>query len=211
MIRMGTCGPEDDTAEEAQPAPSAPMAKAAPSWSDRFWEVLETGGKRVGIPAFIVSSVALGFVIANYRLTVASNRPFLASYGMEVSFDPRSARAQIGFNNVGKVIARRGILTLYSLERVDAADPVKLISIPIIGAGPNIFVGAGSNATFDPHLTDGVRYLLACASYFDDAGTRYEQAFMFQRNISTTVTSASVPYTELEAPDLARCAKAQAS
>jgi hypothetical protein len=63
----------------------------------------------------------------------------LVSYGLRVDFDPRSMRAELGFNNVGKVTARRGSLTLFSLAQTDEV-PEKLTSIPIVGAGTNIRV-----------------------------------------------------------------------
>lgn len=118
-------------------------------------------------------------------------------------------RAELGFNNVGKVTARRGSLTLFSLAQTDEV-PEKLTSIPIVGAGTNIFPGAGSSATFDPHLTDGVAFVLACATYFDDAGTRYEQAFLFERGQLTARDPVQLAYVEVAAPDLSRCNSPQA-
>jgi len=223
-------GPSEDVA--------APDLAAAPDWKARLWDWLEVGGKRAGIPALIISLAALYFVIANYRLTVAANRPYLVSYGLRVDFDPRSTRAELGFNNVGKVTARRGSLTLFSLAHVHTKIglihdtvrqikpesssllticpaqtgevPEKLTSVPIVGAGTNIFPGAESSATSDPHLTDGVAFVLACAAYFDDAGTRYEQAFLFERGQLTARDPVQLAYMEVAAPDLSRCNSPQA-
>jgi hypothetical protein len=204
-------GAQDALATIAGPSENvaAPDLAVAPAWKARLWDWLEVGGKRAGIPALIISLAAFYFVVANYRLTVAANRPYLVSYGLRVDFDPRSMRAELGFNNVGKVTARRGSLTLFSLAQTDEV-PEKLTSIPIVGAGANIFPGAGSSATFDPHLTDGVAFVLACATYFDDAGTKYEQAFLFERGQLTARDPVQLAYMEVAAPDLSRCNSPQA-
>lgn len=173
---------------------------------------LERIGRRVGLPSLLVALVSLGvsatglsYIVANYRLTVAANRPYLVSYGLRVDFDPRSAHAELGFNNVGKVTARRGMVTLLSLPSADAPPEKKLLSAPIVGAGTNIFPSAGSSTIFDSHLTDGVAFVLACAVYFDDTGASYEQAFLFQRGQTTTANPTILPYSELAPPDQSRC------
>ncbi|WP_298111485.1 hypothetical protein [Bradyrhizobium sp.] len=201
-----------DEAQVAYPKPASvePTVKVTPNRKTSIWDWLELVGKRAGLPSLLVGLIAIGlstcslsYIIANYNLTVAANRPYLVSYGMKADFDKRSADTQIGFNNVGKVTARRAVLTLFSLSELDA-KPVKLVAVPIVGAGTNIFPGFGSTARFDPHLTDKAPFMLACAKYFDDAGTTYEQAFLFQRG-EVSPTTNQLPYSELAQPDQDRC------
>lgn len=202
---------QDQSVDDAATVPASPVpAVDRDSWKADLWNWLERAGRRAGLPSLVIGLVALGlsaaslsYVIANYRLTIAGNRPFLASYGLIVDFDPRSLRAQVGFNNVGKVTARRGTVTLYSLDKADAEPEKLLISLPIVGAGTNVFPGFGSNSTFNAHLTDGAPFILVCANYFDDAGNIYKQPFLFQR--SQTQEPVQVTYTELAPPGVSRC------
>jgi hypothetical protein len=202
----------DKSADDASlvSAEPAPVAVDREAWKADLWDWLERAGRRAGVPSLVigiaalcVSGVGLSYIVANYRLAVASNRPYLVSNGLKADFDTRSLDTQVGLTNVGKVTARRGMLTLFSLSQVDA-DPIKLVVVPIVGAGTNIFPGYGSNARFDPHLTDKAPFLLACTKYFDDTGASYEQAFLFQRG-EISPTTNSLPYSEMAPPDASRC------
>jgi hypothetical protein len=155
---------------------------------------LENAGKRVGVPVLVISVVSLCIGIANYRLQIAANKPFLVSYGLKSD----STSMELGFNNVGKTTARRGIATLFALAN-EGAFPQKLESVPIVGAGTNIFAGAGSNARFATPTITAPAFYLACIFYFDDASTKYEQAFLFRRGARAN------EYEELAAPDFEVC------
>jgi hypothetical protein len=90
-----------------KPEPSLPQVeqariKTSVSWKTIFWDWLEHAGKRVGVPnlvigltALVLSATSLSYIVANYRLTIAANRPYLVSYGLKIDFDPRSTRASI--------------------------------------------------------------------------------------------------------------------
>ena len=71
---------------------------------------LEVGGKRAGLPALIISLAALYFVIANYRLTVAANRPYLVSYGLRVDFDIFHVRTVFSDGVASRIIGDPGTL-----------------------------------------------------------------------------------------------------
>jgi hypothetical protein len=140
-------------------------------------------------------------VIANYRMTVAANRPSLASDGLIVRAKTNPP-IEISFHNVGKATARRGTATLFSLSEAEGV-PEKIGSVAIGGAGANIVAGSGAWARFDPQSLEAALFLV-CISYFDDAGTRFEQAFLFQR--PTDASPMSMGYEELAPPDVGRCA-----
>jgi hypothetical protein len=207
--------PGPDEFESAAPTP-VEAANLAPvvDWRSRASDWLEHAGKLVGIPSLIVglvalclSAIGLSYIVANYRLAVAANRPFLVSNGLKADFDARSADTQVGFINVGKLTGRRRMLILFSLSEPDAR-PVKLVVVPIVGAGTNVFAGHGATARFDPHLSDNAPFILACAKYFDDTGTTYEQAFLFQRGEIDQATK-QLPYSELAQPNQDRCSVAE--
>jgi hypothetical protein len=151
------------------------------------------------LTALFVSSASLYFVIANYRLTVAANRPELASNGFDIELTPQP-HVVVHLENVGRKIARRGKATLFSLTNVDGAT-VEIGSTSIIGAGTNVFGGYGSTARFDSPSIAAAGFFLVCAIYFDDSNAKYEQAFLFERS-----QVAQFAYTELASPDVSRCA-----
>ena len=101
-------------------------------------------------------------------------------------------------------MGRRGTAKLFSLAEKSGA-PVDIGTAPIIGAGTNIFPGYGSSARFDSPSITAAPFFLVCAIYFDDAGTTYEQAFLFQRSTVTARDPAELAYAELAAPDVSRC------
>jgi hypothetical protein len=177
---------------------------ASPDWKATLWDRLEVGGKRVGIPAFVVSLVALYLVVANYRMTVAANRPDLASNGFKIELTARPPHVVVDIENVGKKIARRGTARLLSLTQADGAA-AEIGSAPIIGAGTNVFPGYGSSARFDSASIEAAAFFLVCVAYFDDSGARYEQTFLFQRSRVTARDPAELAYAELAPPDLSMC------
>jgi hypothetical protein len=195
----------DDTDPIESVAPlQTTQAVSSPSWSARVIDWLEVGGKRVGIPALIVSLAALYFVVANYRLTVAANRPDLASNGFNVELAARPPHVEVHLENIGRKIARRGIATLFSLAQLDG-EPVLIGTAPIIGAGTNVFAGYGSTTRFESASIQPAAFFLVCAAYFDDAGAKYEQAFLFERSQVTARDPAELAYAELATPDLSQC------
>jgi hypothetical protein len=176
-----------------------------PIWAKLDWpkidSLLEHANKRTGFPGFILAIVALGvavtslcYVVAGYRLQVASDRPFLASYGIS----DISPNVKVGWNNVGKRTARRGTASLYAISGADAA-PEKLGTVPIVGGGTNIFPNFGSSAYFELPKRDVPPFYLLCVVYFDDAGTQYEQAFLFANR------GPPDRFEEVVPPDIERC------
>ena len=182
--------PSDETKSEAA---------LSPDWKAILWGWLEMGGKRVGIPAFVVSLAALCVIVANYRMTVAANRPDLASNGFHVELMAQPPHVVVDLENVGKKVARRGKATLLSLAQADG-PAVEIGSAPIIGAGTSVIPGYGSSARFDSSSI-APAFFLVCSAYFDDSGARYEQAFMFQRS-GGTARDPVLAYEELAPPDL---------
>jgi hypothetical protein len=183
--------------------PSEIFTEPGRDWRARAWEWLETGGKRVGIPALIVSTVALYFVVANYRLTVAANRPELASNGLRLPQE-RPPSVLVGFENVGKKIARGGTATLYSLDQADGT-PALVETAPIIGAGSNVFAGYGGSAKFESAPIAPAPFFLVCATYFDDAGNQYLQALLFGHSTTNDPYQKELYYEEMSPPSPSRC------
>lgn len=164
--------------------------------------LMSSQGRALALPVLLISFVSLCFVVANYRLTVVANRPNLASYGLQVNLNAKPPHLEVGFNNVGKITARRGVATLFSLTQA-AAAPEKIGSTPIVGAGTNIFAGFGSSARFDSQSVEAAAFFLVCAVYFDESGTQYEQAFKFERGSITP--PSDVKYDEPAPTNLEIC------
>jgi hypothetical protein len=181
-----------DETEVAEPAaPPGPVAGAeraiaAQTKRARVWDWLEVDGKRVGVPALIISLTALYFVVQNYRLTIAANRPELASNGFKIDLTPRPPHIEVDLENIGRM-GRRGLAKLFSLTEADGS-PTEIGTAPIIGAGTNIFPGYGSAARFDSSSIGAAPFFLVCATYFDDSGATYRQAFLFERSTLTART-----------------------
>jgi hypothetical protein len=202
-----------DQAEVSAPVSSeSPAAIVAASDSkSTLWDWLERAGRRAGLPSLVigfvalcVSSASLYVVIANYRLTLAGNRPELASNGFQIDLVSRPPHVVVNLENIGKKMGRRGTARLFSL-----ADPngttVEFGRAAIIGAGTSIFPGYGSSARFDSSSLTASPLFLVCADYFDDNGSIYHQAFLFERSPITARDPAELAYAELAAPDLSRC------
>jgi hypothetical protein len=190
---------ETESDKPIAPGPLVEDAVAAPSWRVRVWDWLEIAGKRAGLPAFIVSLASLCFVVANYRLTVAANRPELASNGFKMG----PTQIEVDLENIGKKVGRRGFAKLFSLTEADGS-PVDIGTAPIIGAGTNIFPGYGSVARFNSSSIGTAPFFLVCATYFDDSGATYQQGFLFKHS-TLTARDPELPYTEMAAPNPSRC------
>jgi hypothetical protein len=190
----------------------------SPDWKVRLWNWLEHAGKRVGVPVLVLSSLSLCIAIAslcigvaNYRFNVSADRPVLDSTGLNLTLQARTP-IEIGFNNVGKKTARRGTAVLLAINN-EGESPEEIGSSPIVGAGTNIFAGYGSKATFYPQAIQPAASFLVCSTYFDEAGTKYEQAFLFGRDpIPVSGATASQPsnpvvirYDEQAPPDPKKC------
>jgi hypothetical protein len=212
---FGTMTNVDSPATNEGQAPGEGVAPADAVTSldrrERLWLWLEVVGKRLGLPSLVVGlvslcvgSAALYFVVKNYQMAVASNRPELASNGFHIQLASQPPLVAVDLENVGKKIARRGEATLYALAELDG--PLRKIrDAPIIGAGTNVFAGYGSSARFDSTSIAASAFFLVCVSYFDDAGVRYSQAMMFERSPKTARDPAELAYAELATPDLDRC------
>ena len=199
------------------PDPNQPIVEqvrkvaAQPHRVTNLWDWLERMGRRAGLPSLVigfaalcVSSASLYVVIANYRLTLAGNRPELASNGLKIELATRPPHIEVDLENIGKKMGRRGTATLFSLADADAA-PLEIGTAPIIGAGTNVFPGYGSAARFDSMSIAASSFFLVCATYFDDSGSTYEQAFMFKRSTLNARDPTELAYAEMAAPDLLRC------
>jgi hypothetical protein len=195
--------PVTDTAEPTDIAVEVTEPATRPDRKAWFWEWLEIGGRRVGIPALIVSSVALYFVVANYRLTVAANRPELASNGLRIPQE-RPPSVLVGFENVGKKIARRSTATLYSLDQA-GGTPALVETAPIIGVGSNVLSGRGGSAKFESAPIAPAPFFLVCATYFDDAGNQYLQALLFGQGTTNGPYQKELYYEEMSPPSPSRC------
>jgi hypothetical protein len=198
--------PSPVVSEVAMPLPEEVATAQAPisDWLERM-------GKRAGLPSLVVALIALcvsaaglSYIVANYRLTVAGNRPELASNGFHIELASRPPHVVVDLENIGKKMGRRGTAKLFSMAEA-AGAPVDIGTAPIIGAGTNIFPGYGSSARVDSPSIAAAPFFLVCAIYFDDAGTAYEQAFLFQRSTITARDPADLAYAELAAPDVSRC------
>src|SRR5271163_2050503 len=102
-----SAGPEEPSEGEAPVPVQAPKSGTRANWKLRLSIWLEHAGKRFGIPNLIIglaalclSGASLSYVVANYRLAVASNRPYLVSNGLKADFDTRSLDTQVGLTNV---------------------------------------------------------------------------------------------------------------
>lgn len=170
-------------------------------WLGRLWTWLEDFGKRAWILILIVSLISLGFVIANYRLTKSAQRPNLVSASPSVNLSTRPETVIIDWGNFGTKAARRGTATLYTLNS-DNTHREEIGTAPIIGAGTNVLPTFNGRAQFNFDMQKFLGHFLACARYFDDDGTAYDQAYLFgagQRQ------QGFLPLNELSPPDVSAC------
>jgi hypothetical protein len=172
--------------------------------------LLEHASKRAGFPGLIIAVIALcvastglWFIVASYRLQTKADRPNLATAGSDISFANSPATIHIGWHNIGKQVARRGIANLFAV-REDGASLAKIGSATIDGAGTNVLPGFGAASTFG---VDREKFraslLLVCATYLDDGGTVFEQAFLFRPR--DELTNNSAPLDEMPTPTLDQC------
>jgi hypothetical protein len=132
----------------------------------------------VGLCTLAVAATGLAFTIAGYLLQRHANQPELASAGPSADFhnDPKSVSLE--FTNIGKKPARRGVATLFGVDKdKDWAHKQQLGEAAIVGAGTNVVPGYHGSAklTFSGKIPD---LFLACVTYYDDSNNLLRQAFL---------------------------------
>jgi len=144
-------------------------------------------GSMAGLPALIVSLIALGvslvslsYIVASYNYQVQGDRPDLVTSGPRIYPTLSPPRIELYWANVGKRVARLPEVRVFRLN--DDGTPSELVaSGAISGAGTNLLPGAGSLFSFA--WVHGVRKpfkILACVSYLDDAERRFTQSYLLE-------------------------------
>jgi hypothetical protein len=144
-------------------------------------------GRMAGLPALVISLLALGvstislaYIVASYNYQVRGDRPDLVSSGPRIYPTLSPPRIELYWSNVGKRVARLPQVRVFRLNDDDTTNEL-VASGAIAGAGTNLLPGAGSLFSFS--WVYGVRKpfkLLACVSYLDDTERRFTQSFVFE-------------------------------
>jgi hypothetical protein len=162
-----------------------------------FW--LETWGKRVGVPALAVSVLALSVAMYSLYLSYPSDRPELATAGPRLLDHAHPVSVLIYWDNIGKKVARRGTAVLFTED--EARSHREKMGVPDIeGAGTNIIPGFSGSALFKVDMTRFLGLFLVCASYFDQSGNTYNQAFILRKG-EASPGQEYVPLDEVAQPD----------
>jgi hypothetical protein len=74
------------------------------------------------------------------------------------------------------------VILTYCSQR--ASNRPKLGTAPIIGSGQNVMPGFGGNVdmSLNAKAHSGQLQFLLCATYFDEAGERYDQSFVLKKD-----------------------------
>jgi hypothetical protein len=110
----------------------------------------------------------------------------------------------LDWGNIGKKPARRSTATLFTVSQ-DWKQREKIGVQPIIAGGTNVLPGTNGHAEFLG--VDMQRFLgafLVCVTYFDEAGTVYEQTFLYRLGAERP-NEQIIPLNEEMTPDNAAC------
>lgn len=146
-------------------------------------------GSMAGLPALLISLLALGvstvslsYIVASYNYQVQGDRPDLVTSGPRIYPTLSPPRIELYWANVGKRVARLPQVKVFRLN--DDGTPNEIVAGgAIAGSGTNLLPGAGSLFSFA--WVHGVRKpfkLLACVSYLDDTERRFTQSYLLELN-----------------------------
>jgi hypothetical protein len=164
---------------------------------------LETWGPRVWPVPIIVSMVALAVAIYSLYVNYPLSRPKLATAGPRLLDHTQPPSVLVYWNNIGKKVAQRGTAVLFT-EDDKRAHREQIGEADIQGAGTNVFPGFGGQAMFPVDMQKFHGLFLVCASYFDEAGNVYEQAFLLRLG-KPHPGEEFVPLDDMATPDYQVC------
>jgi hypothetical protein len=124
-----------------------------------------------------IASILAAVAVAYYFQS--PNVPELTSTGGSLDWRSPGTSGSFQWQNTGKKPARRGIATLYALDK-DRAHQKKLGEAPITGAGTNVIPRYNGQAKIYFETEEVPDTLLVCTIYFDET-KEYHQAFLFRR------------------------------
>ena len=71
----------------------------------------------VGMCTLIVAATGLGFTIAAYKLQIHAGEPMLVLAGPSIDLRSERKSVSLGFSNIGKNPARRGVSILFGVAK----------------------------------------------------------------------------------------------